>query len=220
MISSIKRLIRRLSWGYSGDKYYGRLARKYQKQRERKKWWHKEHAVVKAYLDKFSDGITVLDVPFGTGRFVPLYLAKDMKIQGLDSSPEMLEAASQLLGDDYGRCESVVVGDAASLPHADQSVDLVVCFRFLQSIVPLGVVRKVLKEIRRVIKTQAILELKIRHADAKELPMPPEHKAMRDSLKLDALKQLMDEAGLKVVDILPIEERKTHQLAAFVCEPA
>ncbi len=218
MISTIKRLIRRLSWGYSGDKYYGRLARKYQQQRERKKWWHKEDAVVQDYLGKLPEGIVVLDVPFGTGRYVPLYLSRKMTVYGLDASPEMLEAARELLGQDYDKCKSVVVGDAANLPYENCSVDVVVCFRFLQSIIPLGLVRKVLKEIHRVMRVQAILEVKIRHEYAKDLPLPPENKAMRDALKLDALNQLMKEAGLKVVDVLPIEDRKTHQLAAFVCE--
>jgi len=69
-------------------------------------------------------------------------------------------------------------------------------------------IRKVLKEIHRVMRVQAILEVKIRHEYAKDLPLPPENKSMRDALQLDALNQLMKEAGLKVVDVLPIETGK------------
>lgn len=213
----VKRLINRLSWAYSGDKYYGRVARKYQKRREKKKWWHQEQQVVKNLLDTFPDGISVLDAPFGTGRFVPFYLDKKMKIYGLDSSPEMFRAAKELLGADYEKCQNIV-GDAADLPYADNHFDLIVCFRFLQSIVPFAVAKKVLKEFNRVTRSMAILELKVRHETSRDLPLPKDHVAMRDSLKKRDVALLLDNAGFHITGMIPVSHRRTHVLTAVLCE--
>ncbi len=216
MLTILKRLLKRLSWGYSGDKYYGRLARKYQKRREKKKWWHQENKVVRDYLKAMPDGITVVDVPFGTGRFVPYYLGKSMQVYGLDSSPEMLRAAGELLEKDFEKCETVV-GDAAQLPYEDNFADLVVCFRFLQSIIPFSTVKAVLKEFHRVTRSRALLELKVRHDRLKDADPPKEDRSIRDTLKMDDIRRLLGDAGFEIEEVIPVSRRKTHVLAAFAC---
>ncbi len=216
MLTTVKRFLKRLSWGYSGDKYYGRLARKYQKRREKKKWWHQENKVVKDFLHALPEGVTVVDVPFGTGRFVPFYLEKGMRVHGLDSSPEMLGAARELLGEDFEKCETVV-GDAAQLPYEDNFADLVVCFRFLQSIIPYKTVKTVLREFHRVTRSQALLELKVRHDSLKNVRSPGEDRSIRDTMKMEDIRSLLENAGFEIEDAIPVSRRKTHVLTAFVC---
>ncbi len=41
------------------------------------------------------EGIKVLDVPFGTGRFVQMFLEKKMEIHGIDISEDMYVAAKE-----------------------------------------------------------------------------------------------------------------------------
>lgn len=218
MLKSIKRLFQRLQWGYSGDKYYGHLASKYQKRREKKAWWHEENKAVKSYLDALPRRIKVLDMPFGTGRFVPFYLEREMEVFGLDASPEMLGAARELLGDDFQRCQTTV-GDAAKLPYEDKAFDLVVCFRFLQSIVPYAVVRKSLMELGRVCKSHALLELKVRHDHMKDVAAPKDNKSIRDAFKRADIERLLNGHGFEIVEEIPISRRKTHTLTAFACKP-
>ncbi len=172
--------------------------------------------MVHNFLQTLPDGISILDVPFGTGRFVPYYLEKDMKVYGLDSSPEMLGAAREILGEDFKKCETVA-GDAAQLPFEDNFFDLVVCFRFLQSIIPYRVVKTVLKELHRVTRSQALLELKVRHESLKDARHPKENKSIRDTLKLRDIKMLLGKSGFEIAEIIPISQRKTHVLTAFVC---
>jgi len=128
----------------------------------------------------------------------------------------MLGAARELLGKDFDQCETVV-GDAARLPYTDDFADLVVCFRFLQSIIPFRVVVKVLKEFHRVTRTYALLEMKVRHNDLRNSSFPGPNRAIRDSLKLDDIRALLDDAGFEIVNVLPISRRKTHALSAFLC---
>lgn len=65
----------------------------------------------------------VLEVAIGTGRSIPFY-AGDVRLTGVDLTPEMLEIARQRAG---GREIDFVLGDAEKLPFDDASFDTVVC---------------------------------------------------------------------------------------------
>src|SRR5690606_34648470 len=75
------------------DHYHGDVARDYLKKRLQQKSWHIEQDIVRELLAPFPDGCAVLDVPFGTGRFVDMYLAKGMAVYGVDISEDMLATA-------------------------------------------------------------------------------------------------------------------------------
>ena len=97
-----------------GNTYYGEKANHYLQERLKQDWWHSEQHVMKEILATLPDGLKVLDVPFGTGRFVPFYLAKKMDVSGLDASEEMILAAKDTLKEDFERCQ-VVSGRAPDL---------------------------------------------------------------------------------------------------------
>jgi ubiquinone/menaquinone biosynthesis C-methylase UbiE len=70
------------------------------------------------------DGARVLDVGTGPGR-VPAAIAAarpDLHVDGLDPSPEMIEAAG---GRDLGERVTFVVGEVGALPYPDATFDLV-----------------------------------------------------------------------------------------------
>jgi ubiquinone/menaquinone biosynthesis C-methylase UbiE len=77
--------------------------------------------------DVAPDGATVLDI--GTGPGVLLVelarLRPDLRLTGLDLSPDMVAAASRRLAP-YGTMATVQVGDVTALPFADHSFDLIV----------------------------------------------------------------------------------------------
>jgi ubiquinone/menaquinone biosynthesis C-methylase UbiE len=66
-----------------------------------------------------------LEVAIGTGLNLPHY-PEDVRLTGLDLSPEML-ALAETAAKRIGRTIELKVGDAQDLPFADRSFDTVVC---------------------------------------------------------------------------------------------
>lgn len=87
----------------------------------------------------------VLDVPHGSGRLTPLLERWSASWTGLDASPGMLAAARA-----RAPRARLVLGDAAALPLADSSFDLVLCCRLLHHLEPEPELRLVLGELVRV----------------------------------------------------------------------
>jgi SAM-dependent methyltransferase len=199
----------------TGDTYYGEKAETYLRTRQNTENWKREHEVMVDLLSDLPDGLSVLDVPFGIGRFVPEYLAKDMIVHGIDSSREMLGLASSYLGAAYARCH-VVEGDATDLPYDHDSFDLVVCFRFLNQIVSLDDARLVLNEIHRVARSSAFLQLKARREDAPRVPYPGPGEMMSNRLYRSDLDSLVEAAGFSIDHVGTITRSTNHRLAYLV----
>jgi SAM-dependent methyltransferase len=116
-----------MSGATARTRYRGRTALHYEARRAGQGRWRREHEAVAAWLP--SSG-SVLDVPVGTGRFIPLYRERGLRFTGLDVSYEMVALAEKKLRrDDAG---SVSVGDVFRLPPARH--DFVVCVRLLHLI--------------------------------------------------------------------------------------
>lgn len=142
-----------------GNTYYDKRAEHYERKRKKQPWWHVEQQEMQTLLDTLPKGISVLDVPFGTGRFVPYYRERGYQISGLDASGHMVDAARTALGDEaYYDC-FVCVGDAAKLRYPNGAFDLLVSTRFLRDIVTFGMAKQMLKEFARVTRRWAIIQL-------------------------------------------------------------
>lgn len=141
-----------------GDTYYNERADNYEKRRKKQGWWHVEQEHMQALLDMLPRGLSVVDIPFGTGRFVPYYAERGYKISGLDSSGHMIDAARRALGNLFDDCHCSI-GDAARLPFEDEKFDLLVSTRFLRDIVTFDVAKRALAEFSRVTKKYAIIQL-------------------------------------------------------------
>ncbi len=166
--SLVKAVGRRLglsaSSGDDHNHYHGDVAKGYLKKRLQQPSWHREQEVVQALLRGQPDGIKVLDVAIGTGRFVEMYLAKQMQVSGIDISRDMLDEAREALGAAYDQCE-MSLGSADQLPYGDATFDLVVCFRFF-GLIPLSMARRVMAEIARVGRGPLIIRVPVRKAGA------------------------------------------------------
>ena len=141
-----------------GDTYYDDVARNYEVKRTKQAWWHVEQDEMKALLSQLPDGLSVVDIPFGTGRFVKMYKEKGFSVSGLDASGDMISTAKKILGADFTGVDARV-GDAAALPFKDQEFDLLVSTRFLRDIVVYRVAKDILREFSRVTKQYAIIQL-------------------------------------------------------------
>jgi ubiquinone/menaquinone biosynthesis C-methylase UbiE len=121
-------------------------ARTYDRDREVEPLWHAENAYV-ADLVKQLGASTVLDVPVGTGRFLPFYAGA--QVTGVDLSDAMLSIATARVAADGLRHITLQQGSVTDLPFADRAFQLVVCWRLLHLLPPL-VLRAALAEMARV----------------------------------------------------------------------
>lgn len=203
-----------------GNQYYGDVAEGYTERRSKQDWWHTEQAIMRELLRDVPDGCSVLDVPFGTGRFVPYYLEKGMSVHGIDISDAMIAAAGKELGAQFEKC-TVKVGDATQLPYPDASFDLVVSFRFLDTILSFGDTKKALAEFARVTKSRAILEISVRKESFARPRMPREDEVMGGLLYPRELEELLATFKLRVIkksDV--IKDTGEWHMHAYLCEKA
>ena len=87
----------------NANKYHGSAARNYDASRVNDGTWRAEHALIEKLV---TEG-PVLDCPFGTGRYVPIYENKGLDYLGIDISKDMLAQAKQKYPDANCRVGSV-----------------------------------------------------------------------------------------------------------------
>jgi len=122
----------------------------------RAKW----KAIRRGLGGEFESVARVLDVPCGTGRFTELLLGAGKHVVNADRSREMLLAARRKVGE--GRASEVEC-DAARLPFADASFDLVLSVRFLLH-VPKPMRAGILREMGRVSKRWVVVDVRHRYS--------------------------------------------------------
>jgi len=203
--------------GAKGDSYYGKVAANYEKRRSKQGWWQVEQKEMKALLDSLPRGLSVVDIPFGTGRFVPYYIERSYEIHGLDASIEMLNTASSLLGEQFKEC-SVLTGSAMELPYSDNQFDLVVSTRFLRDIIVSDDAKKTLKEFARITKKYAIIQLG-QSTESRSKPIDP-GVVLGSRLSEAGNKKLLKDSGFMIVDkrLVKSDPEINSDIFHFLCE--
>lgn len=113
------------------SRYTGEKADKYDAKRKGTERFRREDAVFTALMEKVGVPATVLDLPVGTGRWLPWLSQCPGPIYGVDLSADMLDLARQKAGDDARvQWMQADVFDSA-LPQKIPVCDLVICVRFL-----------------------------------------------------------------------------------------
>lgn len=210
-------LLDRWSSPPAGDSYHGERAKQYDSVRTQQASWHAEQEGVAEALRGLKNIGEVLDIPVGTGRFFRFYKDMGMQVTGLDVSKEMLSEARHL-ATSIGLNPTLVSGDAKKTNFLDASFDLVVCFRFLHSIIALGEAREVIRELARVSRKYALIELGFRESAEPRRFRPSEKAAMRDKLSKEEVIVMLRDSGLSVLKIFgPFQEGGKSQYA-FLCE--
>lgn len=97
-------------------------------------------------------GMSILDLGCGNGRLIALLQNYEIRYTGLDSCKKLLEAARQKYP-----AYTFVSANMLNLPFADQSFDMVIAIASLHHIPSLYYRRRVLSEIKRVLKKGARL---------------------------------------------------------------
>ncbi|OGW79817.1 MAG: hypothetical protein A3G33_02910 [Omnitrophica bacterium RIFCSPLOWO2_12_FULL_44_17] len=114
---------------------------------------HKIESDALAYsVDRyFEKGGSILDIPCGTGRLLPVLLNRGFLVTGGDISNEMIQVAQKK----YGNATFKVV-DAENLPFSDNAFDYVTSYRLMCHL-PKDVRRKVLGEMVRVARKTVVV---------------------------------------------------------------
>ncbi len=200
-----------------GDSYYGKTARNYEIRRTRQPWWHVENTEMEALLDTLPRSLRVVDVPFGTGRFVPMYLERGYQIHGLDASQAMISQAGEILGEQFKKC-STKTGTATALPYEDGEFDLLVSTRFLRDIIIFKDAKKALAEFARVTKSYAIIQLG--QTTAAKGTTPRAGEAMGSKMSAKQIENLLASVGFSIVEkrLVKADEADASEIYHVLCK--
>ena len=141
----------------SALKYHGEVATGYDAKRESQTKWHEENRLMREFIKDLPAGTSVVDVPVGTGRFIPLYEELGFHVHGIDISEDMLREAARKAKSDTTYLRT---GNAIELDAPDKSYDLAVCIRLFRWISSDEVI-DVLEELQRVASKRVIFNARV-----------------------------------------------------------
>lgn len=132
----------------------GRAGR-YESRTGRTNLWKRETVMVAAALDDLPRGSTVLDVPVGTGRFLPLYRDRGFVVTGIDSSRDMIaEARRKNIAADLRK------GTIFQIDAKARSFDVVVTIR-LMHLIERGDYLLAMAEMKRVSRRRIVFSIRL-----------------------------------------------------------
>lgn len=130
----------------SESAYTSDVAHSYDSDREVEDIWQIEQKYIEKEVNDFTKDAKLLDIPIGTGRFIPVYERRGIQVLGVDISSDMLaEAFKKKTSDSI----SLELGDARNIRAGNQSFDYVVCWRLLH-LLPDDILPVVIHEMSRV----------------------------------------------------------------------
>lgn len=141
----------------TANKYHGRKAETYDAIRVKQERWHLENAIVSRYLVNAKGPL--LDVPVGTGRYLPLYAQLRIKnVTGIDSSESMVKLAKRK----NSKCKAnLLVGSAYDLGVVtSKTFKTAVVVRFLD-LIPWESVHRAMTQLSGVVNEQIVLTIRL-----------------------------------------------------------
>jgi ubiquinone/menaquinone biosynthesis C-methylase UbiE len=126
---------------------------------ERQKRNVRKWAAIRKALSMAEGVRVILDLPCGTGRFTGGLAREGYEIVGSDISMEMLQKAASVTSGQgaHPNVRGYLQANAEKLPLRDDSLDCVVCIRFMMHVDPATRVR-MLREFRRVSRRWVVVD--------------------------------------------------------------
>lgn len=137
------------------NRYAENSARDYDKKRVGENKWLIEQRIVEGFLAQFPKGQKILDIPVGTGRFIPLYKKYDFQGTGIDVSKDMLDESQKKITTENLRMV-LTKGSIFDIDFPEGYFDIVLCVRFLNWI-DYDNLSIAIKEIARVARRNLIV---------------------------------------------------------------
>ncbi len=174
--------------------------RRFDRSRHGRKVDAAERRIVDDLLGRLGVGGPVLDVPCGTGRFIPVWAARGCEVVAGDVSAEMLALARRTAVETGAACRWLAL-DARRLPLPDGVVDLALAMRLLHRVRDPAERVGVLRELGRVSRRWVLFSFYNRRSA----------RGLRDRLRgryagetRSAIRRDAAEAGLRVDRFLPV----------------
>lgn len=137
----------------TADRYRGAAARDYDATRRHQAKWKREAEYLRVALNGASG--TVLDIPIGTGRFIPIYHELGFKyVIGMDVSKDMLDQARKRGG------ATLQIGSVLDIPMVSGLVDWAVCIRLL-NLISEDEMKQAVRELCRVSRAGVVLSIRL-----------------------------------------------------------
>jgi ubiquinone/menaquinone biosynthesis C-methylase UbiE len=152
-------------------KYTADVASNYERDRQVEAHWWKEDEFVREY---FRDRVAprLLDIPVGTGRFLPHY-TRAQQVIGVDVSADMLDEARRKLALlPAGTAGSVERGDVFSLRFGDREFTHAVVWRLFH-LIPEDLIPGAIAELCRVTDGEVVLQTYVAGPAAPADPVSP-----------------------------------------------
>ena len=124
---------------------------------ERRKRNARKWAAIRRALAQATGVKVILDLPCGTGRFTGALAREGYEVVGSDISLEMLRKASSIPDGSQPAIRGYVQANAEALPLRGDSLDCVVCIRFMMHVDPEHRV-KMLREFARVSRRWVVVD--------------------------------------------------------------
>ena len=102
--------------GSGPRKYYDEVAKGYDEKRQDSPKWQEEDRIVKDFMATLKTGASVLDIPCGTGRFIPYAELRKFHYTGVDISDDMLAESSKKIANPEETLVTLVRGSVLSEP--------------------------------------------------------------------------------------------------------
>lgn len=204
-----------------GDTYHGEKAAIYDQHRENDQYWKKENECVREYISNIAQEVkVVIDAPYGTGRFAPIYHKFGLQVLALDISNSMVEVAKEK-HQQFISNTTFLIQDLTKIPYPDNSIDLGVCFRFIPWIISFEEAEVAMAELGRVCSKYAIIELCVgtHKSSSDKIPSIRRDKILWDKFNKDQLTEWLKTFNLEVLSTKFLYNDEEHPgLTAFFCK--
>ncbi len=148
-------------------KYRGEVATGYDAKRESSPKWAAEQAIIEDMLSGLKTGIwtpefkpAVVDIPVGTGRFVPFYEKSNYCWHGFVVSVDMLkQAAGKTTNRQKARLDE---GDVRSIPVPDNYCQAAIMCRLTRWLSP-DDCQQAMRELQRIARERIVFTARVRN---------------------------------------------------------
>jgi SAM-dependent methyltransferase len=128
----------------------------YDASRSREYSWVREYSLIDRLAREWPAGSTVLDIPCGTGRLIPLFQKRGHRVICGDISAHMMGQISDA-NREMPALRGLTQVEAEHLPFADNSVDYVVSLRLFHFELPVVTAETMLREFGRIARKGIII---------------------------------------------------------------
>ena len=196
------------------NRYYGQIAKTYDAVREGSDRWHMEQRTVESILEAIHPS-SLLDLPFGTGRFIEVHQRLQYRWIGVDISEEMLNIAREK--DVKSSTGNLFVGNATALELGNDEVDTSLCIRLL-NLLTHDQASQVLGELSRVSQNWVVFGARI-YPDSPILRFLSYLQVRARGHKWRPLPRSITTECLEVVDSFFVDKRCGSDYLIFLAKP-